>query len=63
MAEREKEAVALSIKLFYEIRAPRIKAIAEKERNMDRQKTKMSVLEAYGMYCFFLVDDAFTSVE
>ncbi|KAK0639176.1 hypothetical protein B0T16DRAFT_439836 [Cercophora newfieldiana] len=51
-AEKEKEAVALSIKLLYEIRAPRIKAIAERGRKMDGGKRKMSKIEEYGMYCF-----------
>ena len=52
-AEKEKEALAVSIKLLYGIRAPRIKAIAERGRKMDSGKKKMSKIEEYGMYCFF----------
>lgn len=52
-ADQVKDAVALSLKLFYNIRAPRIKAIAERGRRMDRPKTKMSAAQEYSMYCFF----------
>ncbi|KAK0613991.1 hypothetical protein B0T14DRAFT_569981 [Immersiella caudata] len=53
LEEKEKDAVAVSLKLFYDIRAPRIKAIAERGRKMDQQKKEMSWFEEYGMYCFF----------
>ncbi|KAK4444808.1 hypothetical protein QBC34DRAFT_178708 [Podospora aff. communis PSN243] len=53
LEEKERTAVAVSLKLFYSIRAPRVKAIAERGRKMDQQKKKMSWIEEYGMYCFF----------
>jgi len=51
-AEREKDAVAVSLKLLYSIRQPRIQAIAERGRKMDGGKRKMSKVEEYAMYCF-----------
>ena len=53
MVEKEKEALAVSIKLLYDVRAPRIKAIAGRGRKMDGGKKKMSKVEEYDMYCFF----------
>ncbi|KAK0746798.1 hypothetical protein B0T18DRAFT_412455 [Schizothecium vesticola] len=59
-AEQEKDAVAVSLKLLYNIRALRTKAIAERGRRMDRPKTKMSAAQEYSMYCFFWLMMRFT---
>ena len=59
---RERDAVAQALKLFYDIRQPRVAAIAERGRKLDRGKTNMSVFEEYGMYCFFWVITHFPSI-
>jgi 2-polyprenyl-6-methoxyphenol hydroxylase-like FAD-dependent oxidoreductase len=49
---KERDAVAQTLKMFYEIRQPRVAKIAERGRKLDRGKRKMSVVEEYSMYCF-----------
>ncbi len=48
----ERGAVSQALKLFYDIRQPRVAAIAERGKKMDRGKVNMSVVEEYVMYCF-----------
>ncbi|KAM7182901.1 salicylate hydroxylase [Naviculisporaceae sp. PSN 640] len=55
VAGKEKAALALTLKLFYEIRHGRVARIRERGRKMDRGKRKMTVVEEYAMYCFFKV--------
>lgn len=52
---KEKAALALTLKLFYEIRHGRVARIGERGRKMDRGKRKMTVVEEYAMYCFLKV--------
>lgn len=55
LAGKEKAAIALTLKLLYEIRHDRVKAIGERGRKMDKGKRKMGVVEEYAMYCFLKV--------
>ncbi|KAK3347086.1 hypothetical protein B0T25DRAFT_553603 [Lasiosphaeria hispida] len=60
-AEEEREAVERTIKLFYDIRLPRVSAIAERGRALDGKKN-VSILEEYAMYCFIWVMINFPSL-
>lgn len=50
--DREKDAAALTLKLFYSIRQPRVAAIAQRGRKFDNNKKSMGMMEEYAMYCF-----------
>ncbi|GAB1319746.1 Salicylate hydroxylase [Madurella fahalii] len=54
-ADKEKDAVAQTLKLFYNIRQPRVAAIAERGRKLDAGKKNISVVEEYAMYYFLWV--------
>lgn len=53
LSGREKAALALTLKLYYQIRHGRVAAIRARGKKMDRGKRTMSVVEEYAMYCFF----------
>ncbi|KAK0701242.1 hypothetical protein B0H67DRAFT_524238 [Lasiosphaeris hirsuta] len=57
-----KEAVALTMHLFYQIRKPRVAEIVERGRKLDRGKNTMGVIAEYSMYCFLWVMMHFPSV-
>ncbi|KXX81435.1 Salicylate hydroxylase [Madurella mycetomatis] len=53
--ENERDAVAQTLKLFYDIRQPRVAAIAERGRKLDSGKRNISVVAEYAMYCFLWI--------
>ena len=55
LAGKERAAIALTIKLLYDIRHDRVREIGERGRKMDKGKRKMGVVEEYAMYCFLKV--------
>lgn len=61
-AGEEREAAAHTLKLFSEIRQPRVGAIAERGRKMDQGKRDVSMFEEYAMYCFLWVVNHFPSL-
>ena len=58
----EVDAVALALKLFYGIRQPRVAAIVERGKKMDKGKGDVGVLAEYAMYCVLWVILRFPSV-
>lgn len=60
--EKERDAVAQTLKLFYDIRQPRVAAIAERGRKLDSGKRNISVVAEYAMYCFLWVVNHFPSL-
>ncbi|KAF2734229.1 FAD/NAD(P)-binding domain-containing protein [Polyplosphaeria fusca] len=52
IAEQESEAVDVAIKLFYEIRAPRVEEIVKRGKKMSGRKADVGTLAEYMMYCF-----------
>ncbi|KAK3317104.1 hypothetical protein B0H66DRAFT_626907 [Apodospora peruviana] len=58
----EKAALALTLKLFYEIRHGRVAAIRERGKKIDRGKKNMSVVEEYVVYCFLKLMMLFTPI-
>ncbi|KLU85895.1 hypothetical protein MAPG_04915 [Magnaporthiopsis poae ATCC 64411] len=59
---KEKDAAALTLKLFYSIRQPRVAIIAQRGRKFDNNKKTMSVMEEYAMYCFLWLINHFGSI-
>lgn len=51
--QTEADAVALALKLFYDIRQPRVAAIIERGKKMDKAKGDVGVVAEYAMYWFF----------
>lgn len=49
----ERNVIALSVKLLYSIRQPRVKEIADRGRKLDGGKKNMGIVAEYAMYCFF----------
>jgi hypothetical protein len=60
--ETEADAVALALKLFYNIRQPRVAAIVERGKKMDKGKGDVGVMAEYAMYCFLWIILRFPSV-
>ncbi|KAK0718497.1 putative extracellular salicylate hydroxylase/monooxygenase [Lasiosphaeria miniovina] len=60
--ETETGAVALALKLFYEIRQPRVAAIVERGKKMDKGKGDVGVVAEYAMYCLLWVVLHFPSI-
>ncbi|KAL8353052.1 hypothetical protein RB601_003081 [Gaeumannomyces tritici] len=54
-SDKENDAAALTLKLFYSIRQPRVATIAQRARKFDKNKKSMSMIEEYAMYCFLWV--------
>jgi 2-polyprenyl-6-methoxyphenol hydroxylase-like FAD-dependent oxidoreductase len=53
--QKEQDAIDLASKLFYDIRFPRIKAIADRGRKLDGNKADVGIVLEYFMYFFFYV--------
>jgi len=61
-AGEEKDAIARTLKLFYNIRQPRVTVISKRGRKLDNGKRNVSVVEEYAMYCFLWVLNHFPSL-
>ncbi|PVH94367.1 FAD/NAD(P)-binding domain-containing protein [Periconia macrospinosa] len=48
----EADKIDLAIKLFYDIRAPRVRDIMERGKKLSSRKTNVGVFAEYFMYCF-----------
>ncbi|KAK1827539.1 hypothetical protein QBC39DRAFT_393690 [Podospora conica] len=53
--ETEADAVALALKLFYDIRQPRVAEIVERGKKMDKGKGDVGVMAEYAIYCVLWV--------
>jgi 2-polyprenyl-6-methoxyphenol hydroxylase-like FAD-dependent oxidoreductase len=51
-ATKEQDAISQTLKLFYNIRQPRVHEIAARGRKIDGGKRNVSIFEEYAMYCF-----------
>lgn len=56
-----REAVDVAIKLFHEIRAPRVDKIVERGKKMADGKANVGVVAEYFMYCFLWLMISFPS--
>ncbi|KAH7042187.1 hypothetical protein B0J12DRAFT_673929 [Macrophomina phaseolina] len=62
-AQKEKEAVALALKLFYEIPQPRVAGIIARGKRMDSSKVRMGVVMEYIMYLSIWLINRFKILE
>lgn len=51
--DADAEAVKKAIKLFHQIRSPRVRAIVERGKKLASNKTDLNIVAEYSMYCFF----------
>ena len=58
----ENDAVNLAIKLYHQIRSPRVNAIIERGKKMAGRKTDVGVVAEYFMYFFLWILIRFPSV-
>ena len=60
--DSEREKVNLAIKLFYEIRAPRVHEIVERGKKLSGSKTDVGVVTEYFLYFFLWLLNRFPIV-